>query len=336
MDLRQLSAQLGLSITTVSRALAGYPDVSARTRERVIAEADRVGYRPSRIARQMKTGRTDALGLVLPVGSNAFSDMFFAEFISAIGLAAAEHDLDLIVSATRGGQTDVASIQRLVDGGRVDGVIVPRTLWNDPRVDWLIARGVPFITHGRTARAAEHAWHDVDGEAAMREATERLISHGHRRIAYINGSEEYAFSRFRHSGFMKAMDAAGLKVRSSDVAWVRANEEMGANASHRMLDTDDRPSAILCGTDRIAYGVLETARTLGLTVGRDVSVIGYDDLIPSRLQNPPLTTMRQALREEGAALVEGLMRLIAGAPATEVQELARATLVVRASDGPPG
>ncbi len=154
MDLRTLSAQLGLSITTVSRALGGYSDVSSGTRERVLAAAAAAGYRPNRAAQRLKTGRADAVGLVLPAGSGAYADAFFAELIAAVGAALAERDLDLVIAATRAGESETDAFRRLAHGGRIDGVIVPRTLWDDPRVDFLIGARIPFVTHGRTRRPA--------------------------------------------------------------------------------------------------------------------------------------------------------------------------------------
>jgi LacI family transcriptional regulator len=334
VDLRTLSSQLGLSITTVSRALGGYPDVSARTRERVIAAAEEAGYRPNRTAQRLKTGRADAVGLVLPTGSGAYGDAFFAELIAAIGAALSEHGLDLVITAPRTCESEAEAVCRLTEGGRVDGLIVPRTLWDDPRVDALIDRRVPFVTHGRTRRSAEHAWHDVDGSAAMRLATERLLAFGHRRIAYLGAPEFYSFARYRQEGFEAAMTAAGLAVDRLRVRAIPASSEAGERAAAGMLATDLPPTAFLCATDRIAYGAMAAIRAAGLTVGRDVSVIGHDDLVTSSHQTPPLTTLRLPIREQGAALVSALLAVISGADPSTRQDLASGTLIARASDGP--
>lgn len=334
-DLRTLAGLLGLSITTVSRALAGYSDVSETTRQRVVEAARTHGYRPNRIAQRLKSGRSDAVGIVLPQGAGAYGDAFFTELISAIGLALAERDLDLMVSVSRrGGEDEVQALRRLTDSGRVDGVIVPRTLWDDPRVDDLIARKVPFVTHGRTRRAAEHAWHDVDGEAAVAVATARLAAFGHRRIAFLNAPLSFTFARHRLAGFEKGMREAQLTCNPAWISTGPATSEDGASRAAALLAQAVRPTALICATDRIAYGAMQAAREAGLKVGSDVSVIGYDDLMASAHQMPPLTTMRQSLREEGASLVTALCGVIAGEPPTRFQDLASAVLVPRQSDGP--
>lgn len=335
MDLRTLATQLDLSITTVSRALAGYSDVSLKTRLRVEQAARHEGYTPNRVAQRLKTGKANAIGLVFPMGSEAYGDAFFAELISAIGTALAERDLDLVIAAARASEDEVGSIRRLIDGGRVDGLIVPRTLWHDPRVDFLLERNVPFVTHGRTARSAEHAWHDVDGEAAITEAVQRLVGFGHRRIAFINAPLTYAYARYRLAGFNAALERAGLAPGDESIRSGPATAATGAALAADLLGQPVPPTAIVCATDRLAYGALGAIRAAGLKSGQDVSVIGYDDLMASEHQTPPLTTMRQSIQSEGAALVKALLGLIEGRPLHELQDLARATMVARQSDGPP-
>lgn len=335
MDLRTLATQLELSITTVSRALAGYSDVSTRTRERVRAAAAASGYTPNRLAQRLKAGRADAIGLVIPSGSGAYGDAFFAELITAVGAALAEHDLDLVIAAARSPEDEIGSMRRLFDGGRVDGIIVPRTEWHDRRIDYLLERGVPFVTHGRSARAAEHAWHDVDGEEAIATAVCRLLGFGHRNIAFINAPLTYAYARYRLAGYEMAMTGAGLTIDPGLVRCCMPTAEAGEAEASSMLQLSTPPTAIICATDRLAYGALAAIRQSGLAPGRDVSVIGYDDLMASAHQTPPLTTMRQSIKTEGAALVRALLGAIAGQPVTELQDLAQATIVARESDGPP-
>lgn len=333
-DLRTLAGLLGLSITTVSRALGGYRDVSETTRARVVEAARIHGYRPNRAAQRLKSGRADAIGLVLPQGAGAYADAFLAELVSAVGSALAERDLDLVLTATRRGEDEPGAIARLIEGRRVDGVIVPRTLWDDPRVDDLIARGFPFVTHGRTRRAAEHAWLDLDGEAAMRAAMERLLGFGHRRIAFLNAPLGFSFARYRLAGYEQGLADAGLPPRAELVASGPATVEAGERAAGELLRLAEPPTAILCATDRLAYGALRAIRDAGLRPGADVSVIGHDDLMASAHQTPALTTLRQPMREEGVILVDALLGVIEGAKPATHQFLAQATLVPRASDGP--
>ncbi len=334
MSIRKLARSLDLSITTVSRALAGYPDVKEATRERVRAAAMAAGYRPNASARSLKLGRADAIGLIVPQASRG--DQFLSEFVAGLGAALAERGLDLLVTSAAPGEAELAAIRRVHYARKVDGFVLPRTRWIDPRVDLLIELGVPFVSHGRTARASEHAWLDIDGEAAFVAVMERLLALGHRRIGFIGAPELFTYARHRRAGYLKALSQNGIAADEAlMVVAERADIEDGAAAAGRLLALPQPPTAMLAATDTLAFGALSAIRSAGLTVSRDVSVIGYDDLTLAAHTVPPLTTMRQAIVDEGRTLVELLLGRIGGKPVEDLQVLRRAELVVRGSDGAP-
>ena len=335
MSIRDLARSLDLSITTVSRALAGYSDVSEATKAKVKAAADAIGYRPNAMARSLKLGRADAFGLIIP--AVAGGDPFLSELVAGLSAALSERDLDLLVTAVPPGEAELSAIRRVHDARKVDGFIVPRTRWSDPRVDLLMELGVPFVCHGRTARAEAHAWLDIDGEAAFVEATDRLLSLGHRRIGFIGAPDVYTYARHRQAGHLQAMARAGIAPdRGLTVTAASPSLADGERAAAALLSLPARPTALLAATDLLAIGALSALRASGLKAGHDVSVIGYDDLALSAHTVPPLTTMRQPIADEGRALVELLLGRIAGKPVSELQVLWRAELVVRASDGACG
>lgn len=336
MNLSELAGMLGISQTTASRALAGYPDVSAATRIRVQEAAREHGYFPNPTARRLQKGKTETVGLVLPTGPGQFGDPFFVEMLASIGEALARVGYDLVVMAASsedGGE--LAAYRRLVEGQRVDGLIVGRSRRRDERIRYLLDRGFPFVVHGRTEDPRPYAYVDVDAEKAFRLATERLIGLGHRRIALINQPAELMSGTHRLAGYRAGLAAAGLSVDDALVAWGDMSEDSGFELTYRLMARAPQPSAILCATDRMAVGCLRALQRQGLTPGRDVSVIGYDDLPLARFTDPPLTTMHQPIREAGQRLVEMLMEIIAGQPLEGLQEIWEATLVARGSDGPP-
>jgi LacI family transcriptional regulator len=335
LSIRELARTLDLSITTVSRALAGYSDVSKGTQARVKAAAKAVGYRPNASARSLKLGRANAMGLVLPLAKGGHGDPFLSELVAGLSAALAERDLDLVVTAVPPGEAETVAIQRVYDARKVDGFFVPRTRWTDPRVDFLIAQDVPFVCHGRTARAQEHAWLDIDGELAFLEAGQRLVGLGHRRIAFIGAPDVFTYARHRREGYAKALAEGGIVFDPSLVITAAAAGVVeGEKAAAALLALRPRPSAILAATDLLAIGALSAIRSAGLQPGRGISVIGYDDIAFAAHTVPPLTTLRQPIADEGAALVELLLGRIAGKPVAELQTLWRASLVLRASDGP--
>ncbi len=334
VKLKELAASLGLSPTTVSRALAGYPEVSESTRARVRAAAATAGYQPDRAALRLKTGRADAIGIVLPTGPQSFGDPFFAELLAGMGERAAEAGLDMLVTAAPAGADELSDYRRLVETRRVDGMVVARTLRRDPRLGYLLDQGVPFVAHGRTEDPRPYAYLDIDGEGALRLAARRVIGLGHRRLALIAAPSRYMFAAHRQAGFRAALAEAGLDPDAAPVLEGDLTEASGHRHGRALLTGSAPPSAILCMTDRMAAGVMLAARELGLAVGRDLSVIGYGDLPLSAVTDPPLTTVYRSIAGTGRRVVELLLRRLAGAPVQDLQELWTPELVVRGSDGP--
>ena len=193
MSIRRLAKHLGLSVTTVSRALAGYSDVAAATRERVQQEADRTGYRPNPVAQRLRVGRRGTVGLVVPAEQGTF-DQFFLAMLGAVGPLLSRAGLDLVMMGAPPGEAELHAYRQLVELHRVDGILLARTRRDDARIRYLLDRGVPFVAHGRSETAGVFAYLDLDGEAAFAEATERLVGFGHRDIALINAPEHYMFA----------------------------------------------------------------------------------------------------------------------------------------------
>lgn len=334
MSLARIASALGLSVTTVSRALAGYGDVAPATRARVQAEAARIEYRPNHAARRLRRGRSEAIGVVLPAGPGQFDDPFFLRMLSAIGPVLAASGLDLLVTTARPDADELRAYRHLVDSRKVDGFLLARTRHRDERIAYLLDQGVPFVAHGRSGgETRPFAFVDVDGAAVCQAATERLIGFGHRRIGMINAAQSYMFAAHREAGWRAALDAVGLAP--GPITYAEPTEESGYRHATIMLQGIDRPTAILCATDRLAVGTLYALSAAGLRAGRDVSVIGYDDLPVASYTDPPLTTVAQPLEEAARRMVQMLLRLLTGETPEPMQEILSARLVERQSDGPP-
>ena len=332
MSLREIAAALGLSVTTVSRALAGHADVATATRDRVAAEADRRGYRPNPMASRLRRGLSEAIAVVVPAEPGHLTDPFFTELLVGLGEALSAADLELLVCAARPGAEEMKAYRRLVEGRRVDGIVLARMRVDDERAAYLQERGFPFVCHGRTRALQPVAYVDTDGEAALAAATRRLIGLGHRRIAMINAPPSYSFAHHREAGWRRALAAAKLAPGALRAA--EPSEENGFRVAAALLREPTPPTALLCATDRLAVGALAAVAAAGMRAGRDVSVIGFDDLPAASYTDPPLTTIRNPAREMAQRLVAMLREVIEGRPPEEFAELFEAALVVRGSDGP--
>jgi LacI family transcriptional regulator len=332
-ELRKLASSLGLSITTVSRAIDGYPDVAPATRERVRAAARAANYRPHAAARRLRLGTTETVAMVLPGDPGHFDEPLYLQLLTALGERLDAAGLDLTVLAARTAAAETAVYRRLVEGRRIDGLVVARTRVEDERVRYLAGVGIPFVNMGRTEAKVAYAHVDGDGEAAFRQATERLLGLGHRRIAHIGSPAEFMFSKLRMKGWRAAMIEAG----ESPALVIEAppTEQGGLAAARTLLSRAPRPTALLCATDRIAIGAMRAVKEAGLTVGGDVSVVGHDNLTASLFTEPALTTMDLPIAKVGARLGEMLIALIGGADARDFSEVWPVALIERATTGPP-
>ena len=306
--LRKLASDLGLSVTTVSRALDGYEDVAASTRERVKKAAAASGYRPNSAARRLRKGSSETVALIMPTEPGRFYEPVFSDLLAVIGERFAARRYDLMLLAARPGAEEIAAYRRLIDDRRADACIVVRTRRHDERVALLQAAGLPFVCHGRTETREPYVFVDGDGESGFREVTNRMISLGHKRIAHLAAPDHFTFAELRARGWHMAMRSASL---ADDLKTICASsEEAGKQAASHLLARTDRPTALICATDRIAIGAIEAATAAGLTVGSDIMVTGHDNIHASRFTSPSLTTMELDVRSVGECLVDNLLHLI--------------------------
>ena len=345
MSIQTLADSLGLSISTVSRALNGYTDVSAKTRARVESAAKAMGYQPHPVAHRLATGRTGVIALVSSVRSGNYLDATFSALLSGAADGLREHGYFAVSVVLPVGEDELTELSRFLNGRLVDGVLLARTRTQDPRVTLLQQRGIPFVTHGRTVGNDPHAWVDADNEQAFFMATQRLIGLGHRRIGLINGQPNLTFATLREQGFRRAcqqadLDPAQCPVRHGEVTAVSGEQiatELIASSAGSTRATGqfgNQLTALLCATDAVALGAMRAVRTAGLMVGRDISVIGYGNTEAGLYTEPPLTTLDYATVDNGRHLADLLMRQLAGEPASGLTRLEPVHLIARQSDGP--
>ncbi|MEM6386049.1 MAG: substrate-binding domain-containing protein [Pseudomonadota bacterium] len=326
---------LGIAKGTVSRALNNYPDISDATRQKVRRKAEFMGYRPLAQAQAIRTGRSRAIGLVLQTDIPGAQRPFLSDFLAGVSKAASDASWTLTVAMSAGGQEMLTTMDRLVDERKADGFIVPRTFSHDARAELLRRRNVPFVLYGRLQEIGDSAWFDILGEEAMREAVERLAAHGHTRIGFVNGGKEYNFSHLREEGYLRGMTEAGLDVDQSLIISGAMTTEAGAEATLTLLRRAEPPTALVFAVDMAALGAYATAERLGLTVGKDVSVISYDGIPECAWVQPPLTSFRVDNKMAGSRLTELLIRSIRGEEPSTLRKSAKATLWPGGSDGPP-
>jgi len=338
MNLKELSKHLGLSQTTVSRALNGFPEVKEATRLRVLAAAKKHNYSPNLRAKNLATGRAMATGHVIPLSSkHEMVNPIFGDFIAGAGEVYAKSGYEMILSIVN--DRDEATVyQKLKAKGTVDGLIVHGPKINDTRIELLRDIGIPFLVHGRSSGVTTpYSWLDVNNRSAFTRATDFLIDLGHRRIGLVNGLESMDFAYRRRSGYERSLRERGIAL---DPALMRSDEMTeiyGYQSAREMMALDDPPTAYLTSSIICAFGVRRAVEEAGLRIGRDISIITFDDAL-SYLKNgeevPIFTAARSSVRDAGRQAGEMLLRLIKNPQSEPLNVLLEAELTVGASTGP--
>ncbi|MBO9407269.1 substrate-binding domain-containing protein [Shimia sp. R9_1] len=338
MNLKELSEKLGLSQTTVSRALNGYPEVRESTRQKVLEAARAHNYAPNTRAKTLATGRAMTIGHVLPVSKkHEMVNPIFADFIAGAGEIYSDNGYDLLLSVVND-EDEEASYRKLISRGAVDGVIVHGPKVNDRRIALLQELGVPFVVHGRSTEVAErYSWVDVNNKRAFQRATEFLLDLGHRRIALLNGLADMDFATRRGAGYVAALDGREVPVRQELIFHDEMTENYGYETCRKALAMEKPPTAFVVSSIIPAIGLRRALSEAGLKMGRDVSVVIHDDAL-SYFGNegdvPAFTAVRSSVREAGRKVAGTLIDMISK-PGSELrQEMLEATLTVGQSTGP--
>ncbi|WP_085787285.1 substrate-binding domain-containing protein [Ketogulonicigenium robustum] len=338
MTLKEFSAILGLSPTTVSRALNGYPEVNEATRSRIAAEAKRLNYRANARALRLATGRAMAVGHVIPIAPrHEIMNPVFADFIAGAGEIYSAQDYEMILSVVSDADEEI-SYRALKSRGSVDGVIVHGPSVDDRRIPLLRELAMPFVVHGRASDIAQpYAWVDVNNRRAFQRATGFLLDLGHRRIALLNGLEFMDFAMRRRRGYTEALAARGIVPDPSLMSSHEMTEAAGYRAAMQMLALPLPPTAFLASSIILGFGIRRALDDCGLKMGRDVSVIVHDDDL-SYLTNgddvPIFTATRSSVRAAGRAAAELLLQQIASPADPLPNRLLEAELIIGQSTGP--
>jgi LacI family transcriptional regulator len=331
MSIQALADSLGISISTVSRALNGYTDVSAATRQRVFDAAKAMNYTPHPVAHRLATGKTGAVAIVNSAREGNAADGSAAALHTGVAQTLREHNYFALSLTLPTGDEEMPELERLLAGRLVDGIVLTRTRTRDPRVKLLQERKIPFVTHGRTVDNAPHAWFDTDNEGAFEQATRELINQGHRRIALINGMAHMTFASLREQGFRKALLNAGIREETCPVHYTELSSSAGRHVAAQLLAAAQRPTAFLCATDALALGAMAAVREAGLVVGKDISVMGYGNSEAGQFAQPPLASMDHAIIDNGRHVAQLLLRAMAGESVSTLQSLEIPHLLMRAS-----
>jgi DNA-binding LacI/PurR family transcriptional regulator len=340
VGIKTLASQLNLSIATVSRALNSSGPVSAKTRKRVLDAAAALGYSPNMSAGNLRKGRIDAIGLMLPLFTQgeSFSASLFMPLADGIQTVLLKHKLDLAIFQGHSSEGELTQIKRIVGRHQVDGLIVSNTRRHDPRLDFLARQDFPFLAFGRSESGRECAWIDLDMEGAAEQAVERLVSFNHRRIAVVTPGLDAMQAYIYLKSYKRALRRLHIPFDPSLVRQGEFSERGGYRAAESLLAGSTRPSAIIFQSDCMAIGAYRKLHELSLTPGKEIAIIA--GVLTGEVQDylsPRMTGFTLTIRELGMRMAEAMLARLPGIGEyynnALAQEIWPLQLRVRQSDG---
>ena len=331
VTLKDIAQRVGKSVTTVSRALHDFDDVSQATKAEVRSIAEELGYIPNIHAQRLQKQRTDTIGFIMPTFGPRFSDPFFSEFLAGIGNQAANLGFDLLVSTRPPGTMELQAYENNVRSPRVDGFIIVRTRQQDQRIKYLLQMKIPFVAFGRMLDHNDYAYVDEDGEYGMKLITCHLAELGHKRIAYLDAPGHFMFAHYRRQGFLDGLKENNIEFDEELMVTGDMTQRAGFQLASDLLILPDPPTAIVACNDLMALGAISAAQQLGLEVGSDLAITGFDNIPLAEYCHPPLTTVHQPIYQIGEMVCEMLIKQIRAEPLEQKQIILQPSLMVRQS-----
>jgi DNA-binding LacI/PurR family transcriptional regulator len=326
-----VAARAGVGVATVSRVLNGHANVRPATRERVLEAIRTLGYRPSSVARNLSLGRTLVIGVVVPF----FTSPSAVERVRGVVSALAGSSYDLLLFDVESEERQRRAFDLLDRPDRADGLLVVSLVPPESEIERLRAAGIPCVLVDAPHPELPNVV--IDDVAGGELATRHLLELGHRRIAFIGDKPvdpfRFASSRDRTTGYERALERFEVERRPEYLREGTHNLHVARSIALELLRLSEPPTAIFAASDTQALGVLEAARTLGLRVPGQLSVVGFDDVEVASYAS--LTTVRQPLHESGRRGAELLLAALGGDSLGAYSEQLPVELVVRGTTAPP-
>ena len=319
MQMADLARLAGVSASTVSRALAGSPLISADTRERIQTLARQFNYTVNSVATDLRSGVKRTIAVVVPYEQatrQSFADPFLHGMIGALADALTERGYEMLLSRIDAERLDAAAA--LVDGGRAAGLILIGQWRHHDQLNAMAERGLALVVWGAKLPRQQYCTVGGDNVQGGRLVAEHLLAQGRRRLVFLGdtGLPEVA-QRFR--GFTAALKEQGVELKQR--ASVPFLVESGRQTMAALLDEQPDIDGVFASSDLLAMAAIGALRERGLRVPDDVAVVGYDDVELAGHFNPPLTTVRQPIHDGGTVMVEQLLAQLAGEPVVRARVL---------------
>jgi len=311
VTIKDIAKAAGVSPSTVSRVVSNHPRISKATTVKVKRIMEEMGYHPNVMAKSLVSKTTKTLAIMLPrPAEELFQDFFFGELLRGILTQSTRAGYDMLLTTATSPHDEKETVSRLVFGRRVDGVILLSSRVNDPLITLLDEQHFPTVLIGRTEGHANVLSVDTDNEQAAYDATQHLIIQGHERIGFVSGPPNLTVALDRMAGYRRAMQEAGLPIRSEWIVEGEFLQHSGYRAMSFMMSLPERPSGLVVIDDAVGFGVLRGLTELGYSVPDDICMVSFNNIALSELATPPISSIDIGTYQLGYTASQMLIRLI--------------------------
>ncbi|MFW5437729.1 LacI family DNA-binding transcriptional regulator [Paenibacillus apiarius] len=308
-----VAERAGVSPSTVSRVISNDSRISQKTSRKVRKAMEELGYHPNLLAKSLVTKTTNNLGIVLPrPADEVFQNQFFSEIIRGIVTKAASSRYDVLMTAGTSHVEEEKAVERLVHGRNVDGIILLSSRRDDQIISFLRDKKFPFVLVGRSDQYVDIISVDNDNIAASYDVTRKLIQLGHRKISFVSGPFNLTVSKDRLDGYGKALLEAGIPACEEFILEGDFTQESSARITKRIVQLEERPTAIVAIDDVVAFAIIRSLRSSGVRVPEDCSVVAFNNTLLSEMCLPPLASIDIGIYQMGSSAVQALIQRIKG------------------------
>ena len=333
INITDLAKKLNLSVSSISRALNGHKNISEKTRDKILKSAKKYNYVPDPSARRLASKKSDTIVFITTIVPSA-PDFVLLEFLTGISMGIKDSGTEFIVKFTLSEKDEINYYEKLIRTNQADKFVFYRTKKIDPRITMLKKNNINFVSWGREKNEKGYAWIDMDNHKSIELLMHRLLIFGHKKIALINVHESFNYGYQRKKAYEKMLKKNNMIVNKDYYQEsLTATAANGISLTKFLLDLNYPPTAIICSLDKFFIGCLQECRNRNLVVGKNISVVGYNDY-DYYLSSQNLTYISHPLAQMGVDSVNILKKIENGYHPDEVSKLIEAILHEGKSDGP--
>ena len=330
--IKDIASLTGFSITTVSRALNGYDDVNKQTKKKIETTAQEIGYVPNMLAQNLVMKKSKTIGiLVNELKRESAKDSFMFDMLCGVNDALSDVHYEFVLLSTSTAKQKNKTFKQLCEERQLAGVIIQGLKNDDPYLEEITASHVPCVLIDILITNDTTRYVTSNQTDSIKDAIKYLHRLGHRKIAYMNGSENAHVSAIRKQSYLEGLKEVTLPTEEKYLINGQYDEDIAKKVATRFLIKHPEVTAMFCASDVMAIGVLSAAKELGIKVPQQLSLIGFDDIMLARYTTPPLTTISQSPYQMAICGTQLLTAMIEGVQEKTLFKVLDSELIIRES-----